>query len=131
MSKVLNLRFASIFSKNFDQYRFDSSKIKVCINNIGGQIRSGKLILESEIDVKDKSSLEEKNWLTNTIKTNKKVMVIWVTYSEAALLDFHDFVKFHEDLWLPSAEDIWIIDQIDYSWVLELDHEEIFRLYKK
>lgn len=54
------------------------------------------------------------------------VTILWASTRHGAALTFGDFVSWYDDLWYPSADDVWVLVP-EGSWLIELDHEEVLR----
>lgn len=57
------------------------------------------------------------------------VFVLWPHYTAGIEMNYRDFNDHYDDLWFPSADDVWVIDK-GKSWLLQLDHEEMFSLFE-
>lgn len=76
-----------------------------------------------ERDVSCDSSEDAKAWLRGLpISPETRVMWIW----PADRHGIEALVPCLEELWRPSADDVWIVPCEGRGWV-ELDHEEVFR----
>jgi len=76
------------------------------------------------LDAGDESRDEIITWLRGLpISPELRVIVCWPHYRAAVRLRFGDVARHYDDLWYPSADDVWITDERT-SWLLQLDHEE-------
>ena len=56
-------------------------------------------------------------------------VAVWPWNREAIEVAARDFIQHYDDLWYPSSDDVWITnDRTD--WLIELNHEEMARLWK-
>ena len=67
--------------------------------------------------------------LTRFEPMDRVVVMLWPTYRFGIEVSLADLVGFHESLWLPGSDDLWVVPP-DRSWFLELDHEEHAHLYR-
>lgn len=89
----------------------------------------GEMILVSELKGADIDTQQEKNWLESVVSPKEKIIALWPQERKGLALSYASFIKYHDDLWFPARDDVWLIDKADFSWLIELDHEEVFRFY--
>ncbi len=87
-------------------------------------------IEDEEMDTLDLLPEEVRLWLGNLQPHDQVVEACWVSLKEGLRISYGTFVSHYDDLWLPAADDVLVSDRT-LSWVLELDHEEIFRLRRR
>lgn len=76
------------------------------------------------LDMSDLSKQDVIDWLRELlVQGDEQVIVIWPHYRAAVTLSSSDFLKYFDELWYPSADDVWVRDR-SASWLLEIDHEE-------
>ncbi len=76
--------------------------------------------------MEDAEPQEVRDWLhALPIAADTEVVVLWPSESRGISLRFERFVVAYDDLWRPSADDVWV-GQRSGAWLLELDHEEVF-----
>ena len=85
------------------------------------------MVLISELNCADINTHEEKNWFESVVSPKERVIVLWPQESFSLKLNYAIFIKHYNELWYPSRDDIWIIDKTDFSWLIELNHEEVFK----
>jgi hypothetical protein len=56
-------------------------------------------------------------------RLGERVLALWYWDVVAAFLNYRDFVEYFDDLWLPSAEDLWLVGGRERAF-LTLNHEE-------
>jgi hypothetical protein len=68
-------------------------------------------------------------WLAGLpIPKHDRIVVIWPACRAAVALHYEDFVQHYDDLWYPSADDVWVTDYCR-SWWLEVSHEETLAFF--
>lgn len=83
-----------------------------------------------ERSMADAKPQEVREWLhALPIASETEVVVLWPAESRGISLRFERFVVAYDDLWRPSADDVWV-GQRSGEWFLELDHEEKFRFFQ-
>jgi hypothetical protein len=68
------------------------------------------------------------DWLVAQEIENEQVAVYWLYDNAAALMMMHDFIKYFDDLWYPSSDDVVVLPMSN-QYVLYVDHEEHVYLY--
>ena len=58
-----------------------------------------------------------------------QVKVYWDATRDGILITYKLFIKYYDDLWYPSSDDVWIFDD-GLEWLLEISHEEEIAFYK-
>ena len=83
----------------------------------------------SVLDGTELSSEQLKKYLRNLpVDKNSNVLVIWASYRSAVLIPYSLLVENYDELWFPSADDVFVTDK-EMNWLLVIDHEEIFSFY--
>ena len=86
-----------------------------------------KKVSKKDFSGSDRSEIID--WLQKRRKDlEPRVYIYWLSDQEGVEMGFDDFVSHFDDLWYPSADDVWITNQ-ERTAVVELNHEEIFSLY--
>jgi hypothetical protein len=63
-------------------------------------------------------------WLDQLpLAADQYVSVIWPHYGTGVRLQYGIFTNRYDDLWYPSADDVWVTDDLR-SWLIEVSHEE-------
>lgn len=79
-------------------------------------------------DVGPLSNDDTRAWLAAVPELRGRALLLWPSQREVvAELDASRFVERLQALWQPSAVDLWLCSTEPAGWLLELDHEEIFR----
>jgi hypothetical protein len=105
-----------------------SEEARSLISAIFSRVRPDDPILaslSSNMAYENEDAVRE--WL-RSLELNGEVSFIWIASREGIRIDYDLFVQYYDYLWYPSSDDVWITRNL--SWVLELDHEEIFSLYR-
>ena len=102
------------------------------IKNTVSLIRSGDSVVRKtmERDFSDADRSEILHWLHNLGIGGDKVKVYWVSNLEGIRIQFEDFASNYDELWHPGADDVIVISS-ERTWILELNHEEIFSFYER
>ena len=80
-------------------------------------------------DTSDEDRARIIEWLLQLpLSGEQRVLVFWPQYLAGVGMRFGDFARHYDNLWFPSADDLFVTDDRG-SWLLRLDHEEIFALY--
>lgn len=64
------------------------------------------------------------------LQTDIEAHVIWCSDEDGAVLPFGRFAAAYDDLWQPLLDDIWVTPA-NHAWLLELDHEEVLRFWRR
>ena len=80
-------------------------------------------------DVSEAELVDVTLWL-ETLGIDGDVRVYWVSVREGLEMAFADFAFHWDNLCFPSSDDVWIVGTRNEGWILEWDHEEIFRMYR-
>lgn len=79
--------------------------------------------------VQDDDAQEVRRWLWELpIMAEVPVYILWPALRSGISTGFGEFVEVYDDLWLPGADDVWV-QPPSTDWLLELDHEEVFRFF--
>ncbi len=57
------------------------------------------------------------------VPNDEAVWLIWLVDGAGISILFRDVVQYYDDLWYPSSDDVWVVEE-SLSWLLEFDHEE-------
>ena len=68
-------------------------------------------------------------WMRSLELGNPSVEVCWMADRAGLAMRLHDFIEDYDDLWFPSADDVCVVDATR-EWILEIDHEEQFTLWR-
>ena len=74
--------------------------------------------------------IEAKSWFYSLDLAERDVTVYWIASREGMQIGLNDFIQHYDDLWYPSSDDVWVTNE-KQEWLLELNHEEVFALYRK
>lgn len=88
------------------------------------------LSLISAVDTSDMTINDVKTWLDNLALGDEQVHVYWLSENEGITISFKLFSQYYDELWYPAADDV-VLTPSDNSWLLTLDHEERFQLWKR
>lgn len=59
-----------------------------------------------------------------------EINAIWVSFNAGYRMSKTQFIEHYSDLWYPSSDDIFLIDE-KISFILEMSHEEVFSFWKR
>jgi hypothetical protein len=93
----------------------------------GGEAPS--LSLVSAFDASDAEKPEILAWFDSLKLPADTVQVYWPYDAEGVSMALKDFFQTYDDLWFPSADDVWVIGP-GGRYLLELHHEERFSLWE-
>lgn len=81
------------------------------------------------LDTADLGTDDVAGWFRQLpIPANDEVTILWPAWGVAARMPFSEFVCRYDDLYAPGRDDVWVCAT---DWLLELDHEERFRLMRR
>jgi hypothetical protein len=110
-----------------------ASKVIDDIKSLIDLINSDQNLIHSS-QAKDVSDIDSKaevlDWFQTLGIQDHEVDVYWISSQEGIHIEYANFVLSYDDLWYPGADDVWVTDSAR-TWVLELNHEEIFSFYQK
>src|SRR5262249_28890113 len=90
-------------------------------------IREGRLCREN---ISDSSPEEVRNLLFSYRPDSIEVTLLWLSDRYGIVISFTDFVRYYDDLWFPSRDDLWITNE-SFDWLIELNHEETLTLFQQ
>jgi hypothetical protein len=92
-----------------------------------GAAPDGRLI--AQLDATHLLDEPVRDWL-RTLDISGRVTVVWLFEREGIEIDYTEFATYHDDLWYPGSDDVWVIAH-DGSRVVQMDHEELFYFYER
>lgn len=85
---------------------------------------------EQHIDAANMEPAEVRSWLSSLGLDRQEVEIVWLNDRDGARMGIDLFIMHYDELWYPSSDDI-MISNATLSWILTIDHEEMFTLWKK
>lgn len=130
MDPILLARFEAAKGRLREWASLDDDLVEMCIRFIVRTKQQGTCHLEKERDVSNWDADDTKAWLRPLGSLEvAPVVVLWPALRSGISARFDEFVDAYDDLWFPSSDDVWVFPPSE-DWLLELDHEEIFRYFK-
>ncbi|MBN2293716.1 MAG: hypothetical protein JXM70_14915 [Pirellulales bacterium] len=128
---ILRSRFheAYGFPYDYDSVMLRQAEFDSITAAIRTRITDGFFAKMAEKDCCDADPDEIRAWLSS-LPFNGLVNVIWIGEGEGVVIDYDCFVKFYDDLWFPSSDEVWL-STLDMKLVLQIDHEEQFELFSE
>jgi len=84
-----------------------------------------------KFDAADEDAPQVREWFRILpIRADDRSIIVWPADRAAIRVFFGDFVDYYDELWYPAADDVWVTND-ERSWILELDHEEVFRFFAR
>lgn len=84
--------------------------------------------LVEEYNAQDVSADEIRSWLLKS-QIQGLASFLWIPFRDGVTIDFALFVRFYDDLWFPSSDDLLIVSSKDHVALL-ISHEEVMSRYK-
>jgi hypothetical protein len=95
-----------------------------------GNLKPHLQALSKQMNIEYAEPDEVKEFLSSLEITNDEaVRLIWRADEAGISIIFRDFVQYYDDLWYPSSDDVWVVEE-SLSWLLEFDHEEFIAFTK-
>jgi hypothetical protein len=92
-----------------------------------GREPAGQLVAPIDTSRLDEESVRD--WLRG-LGVQGRVRVVWIWDRNGIEIDYGDFATTFDDFWYPSSYDVWVISS-DGKSILDMDHEEVFSLYRR
>jgi hypothetical protein len=127
VNNILENRFLKSVGFSVESVRLDQRAMINLLDSIRHKQKSNYFRKLVEYDASDKDPDEVRDWLYGLPKSSTMVSVIWLSVNIGVRIDYHLFVQHYDDLWYPSSDDIWIVND---NILIELNHEEIFSFYE-
>ena len=107
----------------------DRTFVRAMVTALDDAMRQGILFEEESLDVSEADDATIHAWLEARLPPDDHLWVYWPFDGAGAVLSRETVTAaWQRDLlWLPGRDDVWIADS-DAWRVVELDHEEVFRV---
>jgi hypothetical protein len=79
-------------------------------------------------DARDTEPSAIADWLQAQQLPEEPVKVFWLFDREGISIELKDFLKYFDELWFPSSDDI-VVESESTSFVIAIDHEEQVQLF--
>ena len=110
----------------YDEIAIEADSVKEATKSILAQ--KVELVKEAALVASSHEPETVRRWLGELPIKEEVVYIYFVSDKQGIRLSFNLFIKHYDDLWFPSSDDVWITNK-SLSWLLELDHEEVFTYY--
>jgi hypothetical protein len=130
VTKALDLRFDVLRRANVPLAPVPEGAVAIEVEEIRRHVLEPGLIATRTLDASDKDRDVVIDWLKNLpVPLDERVLVLWPHYRAGIQVAYGVFSDYYDDLWFPSADDLWVVGSMR-SWLLQLDHEESFAYFE-
>ena len=128
MSLDILIRNIGGFPYDYESIAIDQSDYDSLRASIWPLLRSSDFVVLDKLDASELDPDAIREWL-RTLPFTKTVTFLSFSFAGGVRIDYDCFVSFYDDLWYPSRDDGWVVDDA-LCYLLDLDHEEQFTLYR-